>query len=860
MRFLRYVFGALLISAPTLLLAQAPTFFVASLTGDQEVHDATGNGSGTAAFVTTDEGLRYIVTVDSLTGPIAAAHFHFQKAGVDGGVVRTITSDFVGNTATGIWTPSDDEPLTDELVAALWTGALYLNVHTASNMGGEIRGQIHPASGTGLMANLTADQEPGDVESEATGTASVLLTDDIAVYAVTVSGLTGDLAAAHFHQGPMGANGDVVKTITDSFDGPTAIGIWTASDDEPLTSELTTALLTGSLYLNVHTAANMGGEIRGQVLLNSGWAFSADLDPEQENNNIESDGSGTAALTLTDAGLVFNVTVNGLTGPITNAHFHRAPAGENGGVVRGISDELDGRSASGVWKRSDDQALTDELIQDLIAGNIYLNFHTAANTGGEIRGQVLLGSGASLSANLDVLQEGEGGAAGPRGTASLWVTDDGVAYAITVDSLTGDITGAHFHQGRIGVNGSVVKTITGDFTGNTAHGMWTAADDEPLTDELLTELLTGGLYLNVHTAAHMGGEIRGQVLLNAGTALTASLNSDQEPGDIDSGASGTAAVTVTPQGVVYSLTVDSLSGPIAAAHFHNAPTGRNGGVVKTISETFEGNTAIGVWQPGDDEALTPGLLRALILGNLYLNVHTAANMGGEIRGQVLLNGGVGAAVQLDPQQAGVMSDGSGTSALTLNPVGLAYRLTVEGLSGPISLAHFHKAGFGMNGGVVRTITDEFDGPTATGLWTADDAEPLTDELLLDVLSGETYLNIHTAANQGGEVRGQVRPRGAVITSVEQVRGESPERLSLRPNYPNPFNPTTHLEFTLNRTARVRLSVYNILGREVAVLVDRRLTAGVYQADFQAGDLPSGMYLARLDAGGQTEVRRMMLVK
>lgn len=857
MRYLCNILALVMLLIPALTSAQ--TFFSASLTGDQETHEPTGSGSGTAAFVTTDDGLRYIITVEGLTGDIAAAHFHFARAGVDGDVVRTIT-DFVGNTATGVWTPSDDEPLTNELINALWTGQLYVNVHTSENGGGELRGQIHHASGTALAAHLTSDQEPGGVDSEGSGTASVLLTDDIVMYALTVTGLTGDITDAHFHMGPVGAGGGVVKTITDTFDGPTAIGLWTASDDQALTPELVTALLTGELYLNVHTAINSAGEIRGQVVLNSGWGFTADLDPEQENNNIESDGTGTAALTLTNDGLVFAVTVNGLTGPITNAHFHMAAAGENGGVVRGIADELNGTTAIGVWKESDTQSLTPDLVRALISGNIYLNFHTAANTGGEIRGQVLPKLGTSLSAKLDALQEGGGVSSGPTGTASLWVADEGVAYSLTVDSLSGGISAAHFHRERIGVNGGVVKTITDDFAGNTAHGMWTAADDEPLTDELLAELLTGGLYLNVHTAANPGGEIRGQVLLDAGTALTASLNADQEPGEVSSHASGTAAVTATSQGVVYGLTVDSLSGPINAAHFHNAAIGVNGGVVKTVSDTFDGNTAMGVWRPGDSEALTPGLLTALISGNLYLNVHTAANMGGEIRGQVLLNSGVGSAVELDPQQAGVASSGSGAATVSLNPVGLSYRVTVQGLSGPISLAHFHRAQFGMNGGVVRTITNEFDGPTASGLWTSDDAEPLTNDLLLAVLAGETYINVHTQANQGGEVRGQVRPGGAVITSVEQVSAEAPTTISLRANYPNPFNPSTRLEFTLNRTTSARLAVYNVLGQEVAVLVNERLSPGVYGVEFRADDLPSGLYLARLDAGGVQQVRRMVLLK
>ncbi|HUF08853.1 MAG TPA: CHRD domain-containing protein [Rhodothermales bacterium] len=860
MRHLRFALAVLLLSTPGLLNAQ--TFFSASLTGDQESHEPSGNGSGTAALVTAENGLRFIVTVDSLTGPIAAAHFHRARAGVDGGVVRTITGDFTDNTATGVWSPADDEPLTEDLIRALWAGELYLNVHTAENGGGEIRGQIYPASGTAFTANLTPDQETNDVESDGSGTASVLLTDDIVLYSVTVTGLTGNVAAAHFHGAQMGVSAGVVKTITGDFVGPTAVGIWTGSDDEPFTEEMATALLTGNLYLNVHTAMFGAGEVRGQVVLNSGWGFTANLDPEQENNNVESDGAGTAALTLTPDGLVFDVTVSGLTGPISNAHFHRAPAGTPGGVVRGIAAELEDGTASGVWKETDGEPLTDELIEALLQGELYLNFHTAAYPGGEIRGQVLAGTGASLGAKLDPFQEQNNVVSSGTGTASLWLTDEGVAYSVTVDSLTGPIAAAHFHRQRAGVNGGVVKTITGDFVGGTANGMWTPADDEPLTAELITELLTGGLYLNVHTASFGGGEVRGQIFVNAGTGLTAYLDSNQEPNDVESAGSGTASVISTPAGVAYSLTVDSLSGPISNAHFHRNPLGVNGGVVKTIAGTFEGNSAIGTWTASDNEPLTDELFRDLIAGNLYLNIHTAANPGGEIRGQVLLNSGLGAAVQLDPDQenAGVTSSGAGTATLSLNPAGLSYAVSVEGLTGPLTMAHFHNAPLGMNGGVVRTVTNEFNGPTASGLWTANDDEPLTDDLLLEVLRGNIYLNVHTAANQGGEIRGQVRANGVVITSVEEVGGEIPNQVSLRQNYPNPFNPATTLEFALDKAVDVRLTVFNALGQEVAVLVDERLAAGVYRANFLAGDLPSGVYLARLEAEGVRDMRRMVLLK
>ena len=121
--------------------------FTADPTGTQEVPPnvaVTGRGIGT--FTLTGQELAFKVTVDGLTGPIAMAHFHNAAVGVDGAVVKTITADFVGNIASGIWKSTDPEPLTQALINELQAARLYVNIHTASFPGGEIRGQLGPAT------------------------------------------------------------------------------------------------------------------------------------------------------------------------------------------------------------------------------------------------------------------------------------------------------------------------------------------------------------------------------------------------------------------------------------------------------------------------------------------------------------------------------------------------------------------------------------------------------------------------------------------------------------------------------------------------------------------------------------------
>jgi hypothetical protein len=88
----------------------------------------------------------------------------------------------------------------------------------------------------------------------------------------------------------------------------------------------------------------------------------------------------------------------------------------------------------------------------------------------------------------------------------------------------------------------------------------------------------------------------------------------------------------------------------------------------------------------------------------------------------------------------------------------------------------------------------------------------------------------------------------------------PAEFALQQNYPNPFNPATTITFALPKDSRVKLTVFDLLGREVAVLVDRVKPAGVHTAEFNAAILPSGVYYYRVEAGEFTVTKKMLLVK
>ena len=80
------------------------------------------------------------------------------------------------------------------------------------------------------------------------------------------------------------------------------------------------------------------------------------------------------------------------------------------------------------------------------------------------------------------------------------------------------------------------------------------------------------------------------------------------------------------------------------------------------------------------------------------------------------------------------------------------------------------------------------------------------------------------------------------------------------NYPNPFNPSTQIGFTLPESAQVSLAVYDVLGRQVQLLLDGAMEAGSHEVTFDASDLPSGTYLYRLETPQGTLVRTLLLAK
>lgn len=369
-----------------------------------------------------------------------------------------------------------------------------------------------------LIANLDTAQEPAvdpATPGEAFGTATVTY-DDVTnelSWNITFSGLSGDATAAHFH-GPAapGANASPVVNI-----GAISGLVSPLTGDSFVIAETEEAdLLAGQWYINIHTALNTDGEIRGQVLPTASLInFISLLDRNQEltlDPTTPTTAAGSAAITYDPDSnlLMWNLNFGGLSGPATLAHFHGPAApGANAGPVVNIGD------ISGLESPSIGSAVIDEAVEpDLLNGLWYTNIHTTLNPGGEIRGQVLDSSTVlSLNVTLEPGQEPSVDPATPPdalGNAALTYDPNSnlLMWNVSFGGLSGPATLAHFHGPATPGNTAPPQVDIGALSGLESPMIGSSLIDDTQEIELLDELW----YINVHTDLNPAGEIRGQVV------------------------------------------------------------------------------------------------------------------------------------------------------------------------------------------------------------------------------------------------------------------------------------------------------------------------------------------------------------
>jgi hypothetical protein len=154
---------------------------------------------------------------------------------------------------------------------------------------------------------------------------------------------------------------------------------------------------------------------------------------------------------------------------------------------------------------------------------------------------------------------------------------------------------------------------------------------------------------------------------------------------------------------------------------------------------------------------------------------------------------------------------------------------------------------GLNGTILRTT----NGGTN---WTIQSSG--TTDFLFGVFYTDTYNG--TVVGSNGTILHTTN--GGVTFIEEESNPTQTNSFQLSQNYPNPFNPRTNIQYAVNSMQLVSLKVYDILGREVATLVNEEKPAGEYEVEFNAVNLPSGIYFYQIRAGNFSETKKMVLIR
>ena len=660
----------------------------------------------------------------------------------------------------------------DETSSITELRTLSVTMQASQEVGAEV---VEGDSVLAAIGNITVNENTGAIIG--TVVASNIATDD----AVTM---------VHIHSGFAGENGPVLIGFTVDSNDPTVYSLnANISDLADLTGNDLETFLDGGWYLNLHTTSNPSGHVRGQMFTEDISVSRTELQGQQENPAIVNaegiSGIGYVTINPDENEIVANVRVEGFTpfldAPIGPVHLHTAFAGENGAVFLPLNP-VDGSDT--IYRATEADAIVDTIDFALIAdGGTYINVHSAENAGGELRGQIVPQGIDVTRSELQGQQENPAiinadGISGV-GYVTINVADQAIVGNVTVEGfvpfLDAPIGPVHLHNGFAGENGPVFLPLFA-VSGSDTSFRGTETDAIEAID--FSRISQGGTYINVHSAENAGGEIRGQVVPRDVDVSRTELQGQQEnPVIINAeGVSGVGYVTTIPEQseIVANVTVEGfipfLDAPIGPVHLHNGFAGENGAVFLPLrpvdgSSTVFRATSLDATETIDFERIADG--------GTYINVHSAENGGGEVRGQVVPRDVDVSRTELQGQQENpviINAEGvSGIGYVTINTAdeSIVGNVTVAGfvpfLDAPIGPVHLHNGFAGENGPVFLPLFP-VDGSETVFSGTELNA---IDTIDFDrIASGGTYINVHSAENGGGEIRGQV-----LINNIDVIRSE-----------------------------------------------------------------------------------------
>jgi len=489
---------AILIFPKDLKAENGQMMFVAVLTAFDEVPPVLSDGYGLVTFIFSEDRKEVFIhgAFTDLSGPITACHIHFGNDTSTGPAIFDLSALISGNRIKGALPVS-----TGTLYQFAVTELLYINVHTADNPDGEIRGQLVQMSEFILPVIASAQNQIPPVASNAGGLGAFRFSKYLTRvdYQFLSVGLSGPATAAHIHMGNSTTNGPVIATLNTGDFITGSITVQTMVED------IFFAAIEGEAYFNLHTAANPNGEIRGQLILDQYNNGSALLNGSQETPPVTTTATayGYASVDFPDLdSITYAVVYSGIVP--TAAHIHKGKAGVSGGVI--IPLALSNNPGLYLGRG----ALSDDNFTAFLKDELYFNIHSSAHPAGEIRGQIENNIYKSFAFDVCGDQEVPKKTGNGYGASFVAVNkaNTEAICGLLVDGLSGPATAAHIHDGAFGVNGSVMVTLP---TPDPSSVNFNIVNAIPIAGTTAGKIDLDGAYVNVHTAANPAGEIRGQV-------------------------------------------------------------------------------------------------------------------------------------------------------------------------------------------------------------------------------------------------------------------------------------------------------------------------------------------------------------
>ena len=490
-------------------------------------------------------------------------------------------------------------------------------------------------------------------------------------------------------------------------------------------------------------------------------------------------------------------------------------------------------------------------------------------------------SGAGYPANLQISNNtivdlGNGGTAVARQISGNLTIDAG--SRLTMDSSANPMTASLSVRGNVTINGTlnlsslvggdlnVGKNLTVNnifncdgravqFNGSTPQ---TIGGTAAIVIDYLTINSTGGVSLAKDlTINSLVTMTSGTLDLNGKTltlGTTASIS--ESAGNVIKGTAGTITTTRTlgtgslgnVAGLGAEITVGSALGVTTITRGHTVQTGNS---QNSINRYFD-----------ISPATNTGLNATLVFhyDNTELNGITASNL------TFFRSTDSGTSWTLI--FGGVQSSGTGVGTVTLNGINSFSRWTLGDKNNPlpVELASFNAStnqnGVQLNwvtasevnnfGFFVQRSTDSFKWENVSFVKAAANGNAAKEYSFTDNIKkdGKYFYRLKQRDNDGSE-----KTFDAVEVTVKMDWS-----YQLNQNYPNPFNPSTKISYTIMKPGMVKLTVFNAIGQMVKSYANNYAEAGTYSVDFNAHDLPSGLYFFKMEAGNYTATRKMLLVK